>query len=272
MIQTLHLFRPLNQKLLELLRELSAADWSRKTPAGAWTVKDVAAHLLDGSLRVISLYRDRWELPPPAVTDYRSLVTYLNQLNGEWVTATKRLSPQVLIEWLESTHESYIRCFEELDLNAPARFSVAWAGESVSTNAFHIAREYTEKWHHQQQIRAAVGKQGILSKMFYQPVLETFFQALPHAFRDTPAPEGTRVVVSIEGDAGADWYVRRDASGWRLADQEKDSPDLLLSIPGELAWKLFTKAVSPESARQLVTLTGQEALAWPVLRMLSVMA
>lgn len=272
MIQTLPLFRPLNQKLLELLRTFSPADWSRKTFAGTWTVKDVASHLLDGSLRGISLYRDGWELPPAAVSDYRSLVNYLNQLNGDWVLATQRLSPAVLMDWLDATHEAYVKCLEQLDPQAPARYGVAWAGESVSTNAFHIAREYTEKWHHQQQIREAVGNQEILSGMFYHPVLETFLQALPHAYRDTAAPEGTQVLVRVEGDAGGEWRVRKHSSGWRMLENDGSTPDVLVSIPGELAWKLFTKAMPPESARQEVRLTGPNALAWPALRMLTVMA
>jgi hypothetical protein len=35
---------------------------------------------------------------------------------------------------------------------------VAWAGEAESKNWFHVARDYSEKWHHQQQIREAVSQ------------------------------------------------------------------------------------------------------------------
>ena len=47
-----------------------------------------------------------------------------------------------------------------LDPHAPALFNVAWAGEQTSPNWFDIGREYTERWHHQQQIREAVGAPG----------------------------------------------------------------------------------------------------------------
>jgi hypothetical protein len=40
MIQTLHLFRPLNRKLIELLASLAPADWSIPTVAGTWMIKD----------------------------------------------------------------------------------------------------------------------------------------------------------------------------------------------------------------------------------------
>ena len=47
MILTQHLFKPLDSKLIELLRSLSPEDWNRPTLAPLWTVKDIAAHLLD---------------------------------------------------------------------------------------------------------------------------------------------------------------------------------------------------------------------------------
>lgn len=271
MIHTLHLFRPLNEKLLRLLRSFGQDDWSKSTVARLWTVKDVASHLLDGSLRGVSLYRDKWELPPVAISDYRSLVNYLNQLNGDWVSATRRLSPALLVQWLEESHEAYIQCLEQLDPAAPAKYSVAWAGESISTNAFHIAREYTEKWHHQQQICEAVGNQEILTRAYYHPVLETFMMALPHAYREFEAPKGTTVSVHITSEAGGAWAIESLGKAWKFCQLKQDAA-VKLSIPGDLAWKLFTKAVTPETARHVITLDGDEALAWPALRMLSVMA
>ena len=47
-IQVLPLFPVLDDKLSELLRSLSSEDWQQPTLARKWTVKDVAAHLLDG--------------------------------------------------------------------------------------------------------------------------------------------------------------------------------------------------------------------------------
>lgn len=240
--------------------------------AGSWTIKDVATHLLDGNLRAISLYRDQWELPPAEITSYRSLVDFLNKLNADWVVATRRLSPGILTEWLEATHEPYIRCLEQLDPQAPARYSVAWAGESVSTNAFHIAREYTEKWHHQQQIQDALGSAEILTKTFYQPVLDTFLMALPHAYRDTKAPIGTRIRVDIDGEVGGKWTITRVTDGWSFDVHPGLTGDVTVTIPGALAWKLFTKAVSPELIRGQVRVQGSDILAAPALRMISVMA
>jgi hypothetical protein len=63
------------------------------------TVKDIARHLLDGSLRCLSMQRDGY---PPG--DGRSgprsgepLADFLTRLNGEWETGTRRLSSAVLV-------------------------------------------------------------------------------------------------------------------------------------------------------------------------------
>ncbi len=187
MILTQHLFKPLDSKLIELLRSLSPDDWNRPTLAPLWTVKDITAHLLDGNLRTLSS-RDNHRLKPDMeINSYQDLVDYLNRLNADWVRAAKRLSPPVLTELLEITGKQYSAHMMNADPNIQAPVSVAWAGEKQSVNWFHIAREFTEKWHHQQQIREAVGRPGIMTKEFFFPVMDVFMRGLPHRYRDVPA-------------------------------------------------------------------------------------
>jgi hypothetical protein len=53
-------------------------------------VKDIAAHLLDSSLRRLSLGRDGARLVPvPEPAGYAERVAYLNRLNAEWITAAR---------------------------------------------------------------------------------------------------------------------------------------------------------------------------------------
>ena len=166
-IETLPLFPILDQKLIELLRSLSKEDWNRPTLAKLWTVKDIASHLLDGNFRTISLMRDGYNgMSPGVINSYQDIVLYLNNLNGDWVKATKRLSPRVLTDLLEETDKEYVECLRQLKPFDKAMFSVAWAGEEESQNWFYIAREFTEKWHHHQQIREAVNQQGIMGVTF----------------------------------------------------------------------------------------------------------
>jgi hypothetical protein len=48
--------------------------------------------------------------------------------------------------------------------HAEAPFGVAWAGETRSANWLDTGREYTERWHHQMQIRDAVGAPPLLER------------------------------------------------------------------------------------------------------------
>jgi uncharacterized damage-inducible protein DinB len=110
-IETLPLFPKLDQKLIELLRSLSKEDWNRPTLAKLWTVKDIASHLLDGNFRAISLMRDGYNgLSHGVINSYHDLVSFLNNLNADWVKATNRLSSHVLTDLLEETGKEYVEC------------------------------------------------------------------------------------------------------------------------------------------------------------------
>src|SRR6185436_6869888 len=71
------LFAPLNEELVALLRSLTPDEWKAPTVAGAWTVKDVAAHLLDTALRRLA-WRDAHTMPGPFEP---------NRVNREWIDA-----------------------------------------------------------------------------------------------------------------------------------------------------------------------------------------
>ena len=147
-------FPEITRRLLELLRSLTASEWSLPTVSSRRTVKDVASHLLDGSLRRLSMQRDGFRS-----ADGRSqprpdepLVEFLNRLNDEWETSARRLSPKVLIDLIEWADAQLAQLFHSLDPHGLAIFPVAWAGEVRSDNWMDVAREFTEKWHHTQQI------------------------------------------------------------------------------------------------------------------------
>lgn len=273
-IQTLHLFPVLDKLLLELLASLSPEEWHMPTVAKLWDVKDIAAHLLDGNIRAISaLHGYQSNEPPPQINNYQDLVAYLNDLNAVWVKAMKRVSPAYLMAQLESTGEQYIQYLHTLPPFAPAMYSVAWAGEDTSLNWFHIAREYTEKWHHQQQIRDAVGRPGLMSKELFYPAIDTFMYALPHTYRNTLADEGTMVKVTVTSNAGGEWYLRQTADKWTLMQLPPVyKADASVIINPDTAWKLFTKAITPDAARAAAVVEGDNPLVAPIFGMLAVMA
>src|SRR3954468_1611807 len=139
------LFREINGHLVDLLRSLVPDDWHRPATSSRRNVKDIASHLLDGSLRRLSLMRDGYVPPgaPGPFGSFRELTDSLHRLNAERTTATRRLSPRILVGWLEATGEELADLFEALDPHGRADFPVAWAGETASANWFDVAREYT---------------------------------------------------------------------------------------------------------------------------------
>ena len=272
-IHTAHLFPLLDEQLIRLLQSLTTDEWNEPTIAKRWTVKDIAAHLLDTNFRTLSLARDQHSLQPDnEINSYSDLVAYLNQLNADWVKASKRLSPQVLTELLEITGKQCSAYWKQVDLNADAVFSVAWAGEQTSKNWFHIAREYTEKFIHQQQIREAVGKQGILTNELFYPFIDTLMCALPHTYRNVIASIDTVVKVTVTTDIGGSWQMIKQQAGWVLSTANADSFTAHVTIDPQTAWKLFSKGMLPVEARSIVSIEGDEELGAVALTMLSVMA
>ncbi len=268
-VETLHLFPLLDEKLIELLRSLSPQDWNKPTLARQWTVKDIAAHLLDGNIRTISMIgHNHYGEKPDPINSYQDLVNFLNRLNADWVKAMRRVSPVIITDLLESTGVEYLETLTTLEPYDKAPFSVAWAGEDESQNWFHIAREYTEKWHHQKQIREAVKRPGIMEPEFYTPLIRTFMYALPHTYRNTDAPSGSAIHVRI-GDQ--EWLLVRELNRWNFSNSTS-RPTTSIEIVPDVAWKLFTKGMSKEDAAHTIRFSGDQHLGKPILDMLAVMA
>ena len=266
-------FAPLHAELIRLLRGLGPADWPRPTACALWSVRDIAAHLLDDDLRRLSFHRDGQAPPGDVVIDgHASLVALINRMNAEWVGVARRMSPRVLVDLLEVTGPWVEDLFRAIDPDAPAHWPVAWAGEAESAHWFDVGRDYTERWLHQQQIRDAVGAPPLTARAWLHPVLELFVRGLPFGYRDTAAPDGATVHVAIEGPAGGDWTLRREGDRWQLLSGAEPRPTAGATLSDDSAWRLFSKGLRPETAAQRVRLTGDQALASVVLRSLAVMA
>lgn len=272
-IETLHLFPLLNERLVELLNSLSSDEWNMQTVAKLWKVKDVAAHLLDTNLRTLSISRDGYVGEQPEnIHSYQDLIDFLNNLNITWTNATKRLSPRALTDLLKSTGQQLSQHLASLDPFKDAVFPVAWAGQKTSANWFNTAREYTEKFLHQQQIRDAVGKPGIMTKELYYPFIDIFMYALPHTFKDIPANPGTIVSLIVTSEIGGQWNIVKTESNWDLNKEIELNSDASVVISPDIAWKLFSKSLTPDQVIQQVQITGNQELGKHALKMISVMA
>jgi hypothetical protein len=171
---------------------------------------------------------------------------------------------------MESASRESAEYHQSLDPFAPAMFSVSWAGEEVSANWFDTAREFTERWHHQQQIRLAVEKPGIMTREFYVPVLDCFMRALPHAYSAVPAKPGTLAQFNIAGECGGSWYLLRDIKTWRLVSSAAGEKISETTIPQEIAWRIFTKGIARDAAQAQVQVKGNSEIGLHMLGMVSI--
>lgn len=269
-----NIYSQLHAEFIALLKSLAPDDWYKSTAAGAWQVRDIVAHLLDSDVRRLSYQRDNAPMVPPdaPLASYRDLVDFLNDLNAVWVKAAQRISPPLLIQFHEVTGAQVCELFASLDPFAPALFGVAWAGEEASANWFDVAREYTEKWHHHQQIRDAVGAPALTERKWLFPVLDTFLRGLPHTYRETNAAAGTRIAFTITGEAGGAWTLQREGVAWQLYAGTCDDAACNIRLDQDTAWRLLTKGLSREVAAARVLISGQPEFGEPWLRMLAVMA
>ncbi len=270
-IYTAALFPALHAELIGLLRSLDAGDWERPTLARPWRVREVVAHLLDGDLRKLSGGRDQHRITDRAASSFPDIVALINELNATGVRYAERLSPRVMTDLLDVTGAWVSEYVAALAPHADARLAVAWAEEERSENWMDIGREYTERWHHQMQIRDAVGAPALLQRHWFHPVLDLSVRAFRRAYKDVPASTGTAVVFEVEADGTNVWSVIRETSGWNVVRGRVPDAVASLRTDGETAWKLLYNALPTEAARGRVTITGEAALTEPMLAARSVM-
>jgi uncharacterized protein (TIGR03083 family) len=266
------LLRRVDAHLIQLLQSLTPDEWRMPTIVPSWTVQHVAAHLLDTALRKISMGRDRWFVETAEIRSPADLSALVNRLNREGVTVYCRLSPAVLIELMKMACDQTAQFCESLDPFAPAAIPVGWAGEEKSFNWFDTARELTERWHHQQQIRLATNRPGIMTPELYHPVLDCFLRGLPFHYRDVDAPTGTTIEFEITGDCGGTWILGRELGRWALLPERTGDPAARVSIPQELAWRVFTKGIDADTARSQIEILGDRELGGKVLSLTSIVA
>ncbi|MEM6343475.1 MAG: maleylpyruvate isomerase N-terminal domain-containing protein [Bacteroidota bacterium] len=262
----------LEQKFISLIKGLTVEEWQAQTIAKLWKVKDVVTHLLDGNIRTLSMLRDKHFGEGTTASSYEELVTFLNGLNADWVKAMKRVSPQMLILLHEVTGPLYYQFYASQDPFAKAAFSVVWAGEAESKNWMHHAREYTEKFLHQQQIRDAVNKPGIMNKEFFYPFADICMMALPHTFRAIEADEGSVLKMQITGEMGGKWYLRRIEQTWQLSKEARATTDAEVIMGANEFWQIVSKSKRYTDFPDKIITKGDSTLAQHALSMVSFMA
>jgi mycothiol maleylpyruvate isomerase-like protein len=265
-------FRPVASELVSLLRSLPTDAWKKSTVAGTWRVRDVVAHLVDVGMRRLSFHRDRHEPPAPAQPPRteREFVAFINLLNAQWVDLARRISPRMLTDLYELVGLALADFTESFPIDGPALFPVSWAGEEKSEGWFDLGREFTEIWHHQAQIRDAVGAPPLQDPAWLHAMLLIALRGLPHAYRQVQAPIGESVTIEITGAAGGVWTLRRDDHRWTLWTGMDERESARVTMTDDTAWRLLFNALPPERVSHFVTTSGRSDMFTPLLRARSV--
>ena len=266
---TTHLLAPIHQELVALLRTLETSQWLRPTSAGRWRVRDVVAHLLDGDVRRLSYHRDA--LPQAEMASFRGyddVLAYLNGLNNSWVAVADRLSPRLLTYLVDEVGRQAVAFLASLPPHETALWPVSWAGERRSENWMDVSRQYTEYWHHQQQVRDAVGAPPLTEPGWLQPVIALGVRAVPPALPRTPAVAGAAIHLHITGAAGGHWWLQHSEQGWTLAAEAPAGPPSALTaieLDAESAGRIWYSGRQPHPAAAHARVTGDAKLADAVL-------
>ena len=128
-----------------------------------------------------------------------------------------------------------------------------------------MGREFTELWHHQEQIRLAVGAPSLRDARFLRAVLDIAVRGLPHAFRAVEATTGDTVVIEVSGPAGGMWTLTRDAGRWHIQSGEPSSATTRVRVSDESAWRLLFNGLHGDAARAALQIEGRPDLATPLL-------
>jgi uncharacterized protein (TIGR03083 family) len=253
--------RPLMERdraaLLDLLRALPGADWQQPTAAAPWLVRDVVAHLLADDLSRLARGRDGH--PGTGPRPGEPLARFLDRFNAQWVEAAQRISPPVLVDLLAAVTPQVLAFWRDQDLDALGE-PVSWADPGPAPVWLDCARDATEYWVHQQQIREATGRPVDTDPATVRAVLDTFLHAVPLTLRDQP---GT--ALRIESEVGT-WHWERGDAGWVRAPAT--SGGAVLRIDSATLWRLCVRMIEPERARARCVVDGAAAEA--VLQIVSI--
>ena len=261
------LFAPPQAAFTALLGGLAPAQWEQPTICPGWDVKDIAAHVLGDHLGRLSRHRDGHR--PPGPRDGEAFPAFLDRINGEWVTAARRISPRLLIEELGAAGAQVAEFWQAVDPDALGA-AVSWVGPGSAPAWLDAARDFSEYWTHHQQICDATRQPGLMSPGYARPVIDTFMRALPHTLRHVSAPEGTALRMTVTGPGAGQWACTRDPDRWSLNRPPHPQPAARVELDTDTAWRLCTRGITPRQAAGRARTDGDHHLATAALQIVSI--
>ena len=221
------------------------------------------AHVLGDDLGRLGRGRDGHIAGGPAPGE--PFAAFIHRLNDEWVRAAARLSPRLLCDLLDVTSAQVLDHWGAVDLDALGE-PVSWAGSQPAPVWLDCARDFTEYWVHQQQVRDATGRPGDGGPAVVHAVLDTFLRAVPHTLAGVERPDGTALTVAVPGPAGGRWTWRRARGRWWPGAPADEGTTV--TVEADPLWRLCVRMLEPDDVAAVVD--GDPELAHAVLRIVSI--
>jgi hypothetical protein len=242
------LLKDIDDKLYEIMKNIKIEDWNRSTIYPNWKIKDIFSHIIDTSIRRLSNGRDGFnrEDRKIKIDTYKDLVLFIEKFADEWVEATKRISPQVLLSIFLIVKDELYEYIKKQNHFDEARASVLWAGEIKSKIWFDYGREYTEHWIHQQQIRDALNIHPLDGKIYLEAVLEILIRCLPVTYSNINRPAGTRLKIETIGAFSKEYYLINDDGKWNLYTGKDETADITIIIDSLILCKMLSRIIKQE--------------------------
>lgn len=260
------LLAPMREALVEVMTDRDEAAWRTRTTPG-WSVHDTVAHLLGDDFGRLARTRDHHA--PPVRGEDESFAAWIDRLNDEWVVAARRLSPRLLVELLDYTGKQVRALWAGHDLDEDSE-GVSWAGVDPAPLWLDVARDYTEYWIHQAQVREALGEPLLDDVKYVGPVVATMLRALPYGLRGLAPAEGeTTLSVQVSDLTPGDWSLKGDANGWRFVTAVGHA-DTTVTWTADTIWRVGSRMIDPAQARARAHVEGEVDVAAAVCRLLAV--
>ena len=246
-------------RLLDMLAAMGETDWHKPTPCPEWTVLGLCCHLLGDDLGLLSRHRDHHHgTPPPGGSSEVEFVEWLDTLQVEWVRATRRLSPRLVVDLLGWSGPQLVDVFKAQDPRARTAL-VTWAGPALVPAWLDQVREVSEYWIHRQQLRQALGLHPDLRPDLLDPILGGLRWAYPFRLAGIGARPGDTVTIAVVGPVTATWYLVYAEIGWDFAPEPGRRIVASVSMTSDEAWRMLTNNLAaPDQAR--IPMSGEEPI------------
>jgi hypothetical protein len=80
------------------------------------------------------------------------------------------------------------------------------------------------------------------------------------------------VELVILGDAGGTWFLVQTDDAWLLTQEVTSLAQTSLTLDQDIAWRIFTRGISPTAAAANSTLSGDHSLGLKILEAVSIIA